>query len=58
MTKFYNNFDAFQKICGDCCGVEDITEKDIREQAATWAEQGDPCSEEMVEAAIKYLKEN
>ena len=57
MKDFYNDTDAFNKICGDCAGIDimEITEDDIRKQAACWAEEGEFCSEEMITAAIRAL---
>lgn len=58
MKKFHSDSEAFDRICGDCTGVDidDITDEDIITQAKSWAEQGEPCSEEMVEAAIRHLE--
>lgn len=57
MKEFYSDQDAFNKICGDCAGVdmEMVTADDIRAQATVWAQQGEPCSEEMIEAAIRAI---
>lgn len=51
--------DAFYKICGDCAGIEmnTITPDDIRKQAGVWADQGEPCDDEEIEAAISYIEE-
>ena len=51
---------AFDKICGDCTGVDlgTITEEDIRKQAEVWATQGEPCTEDEIEDAIAYLNES
>ena len=53
------NQDAFDKICGDCTGIDmtTITDDDVRAQAEVWAKSGDPCSDEMIAAAIAGLHE-
>lgn len=50
---------AFNKICGNCDGVDinDITEEDIQAQAKVWADQGEPFTDEEIEAAIEYLND-
>ena len=50
---------AFEKICGSCDGIDvnDITEDDIRAQANVWADQGEPCTDDEIEAAIEYLND-
>lgn len=50
----YDDTDAFDRICGDCVGVDlkKITDKDIRKAAKIWT--GDEeCSQEMINAAIR-----
>ena len=53
-----NKEQAFEKICGDCTGVDlrEITETDIREQARVWAELGEPCTKYEIESAIRHLE--
>jgi len=54
-----DNQGAFDRICGDCSGLDimDITEDDVRKQAKTWIDDGQPCSDEMIDAAITGLCE-
>lgn len=54
-----NNREQFDRICGDCEGVDvsSLTPDDVRRQAAIWAASGDPCSEDEIEAAIAGLAE-
>lgn len=50
-----NDFDAFDKICGDCTGIDmlTITEDDIRGQAADYHD----ITEDDIQAAIRGLNE-
>lgn len=59
MKEFHDDQNAFGQICGSCDGIDmdELTEEDIRQQAHMWAQQGDPCSDEMIEAAIRALHE-
>ena len=49
--------DAFDRICGDCAGVDiaTLTETDIRAQAQVWRESGENLADDQVEAAIRHL---
>ena len=53
------NKEAFDTIMGSCngIGIREITDQDIRDQAALWAGQGSPCSEGEIEAAVLGLRE-
>jgi len=53
------NIEAFEKICGDCEGlnIDEITENDVRNQAKIWRDSGEKCSKEMEEKALAGLKE-
>ena len=55
----YGEMDAFDTICGDCACVNilEITEQDIRDCADLHAENGEPCGEDMIAAAIRGLRE-
>jgi len=59
MVEYNSNMDAFDRICGDCAGVDilHMTNQDVRDQAHAWCASGEPCSDEMVEAAILGLAE-
>jgi hypothetical protein len=50
--------DAFDRICGDCAGVDmdKVTAADVRAQAAVWTGD-DACTPEEVEDAIRGLYE-
>ena len=52
----YSDADAYEIICGSE-GPEGISEADIMECARTHEESGDPCSEELIEAAIRYAQQ-
>ncbi len=58
-TSNLSNKEAFDRICGDCAGVNfsTINEKDVRKTAEYWNEFDDLCSEELITSAIKGLKE-
>jgi hypothetical protein len=55
--EFYGDQDAFDRICGDCCGVDmfSVTPDDVRETAKMHALNGESCSDEMIAAAIRGL---
>ncbi len=59
MKEYESNQDAFNKVCGDCTGIDmwDVAENDVREMAEQWAANGEPCSPDMVAAAILGLHE-
>ncbi|MDD4275161.1 MAG: hypothetical protein PHG14_15705 [Desulfobacter postgatei] len=52
-----NKKDCFDRICGDCAGVDisTLTDDDIIDQAQVWAESGEPVSNDEINAAIQYL---
>ena len=52
-----NKKDCFDRICGDCAGVDisTLTNDDIRDQARVWAESGEHVSIAEINAAIQYL---
>jgi len=54
-----NKKDCFDRICGDCAGVDisTLTEKDIKAQAQVWAESVEPVTDDEINAAIQYLIE-
>ena len=49
-----NDIEAFDKICGDCCGLDmnKITTDDVKRQCAIYGVDG-----EWIEAALRGLKE-
>ena len=55
--EFDSDLDAFERICGDCCGVniKNMTSSDVKNQAEVWIASGEPCSPELIEAAIRVL---
>lgn len=58
MTNPYTQeqMDAYTTICGSDDPIRlDIAEADVRAQAASWAEQGEPCDEAQIEMAVEYV---
>ena len=58
MGEWFTDVDALERICGDCATVDimEFTPEHIRAMAALWGDHGEPCSEDMIEAAIKGLR--
>ncbi len=61
-----SNKEAFTLICGDCAGVDigNVTKEDVIKMVKYWnelfgvcSELNEVCSEKMLQAAIKGLKE-
>jgi hypothetical protein len=52
-THWFSDQDAFDRVCGDCAGVDvsGLTDDDVRTLAAYWND----CPEDMVEAALRAL---
>ena len=49
------NEQAFEKICGNNVGIQEVTADDIRLMAEQWNAQGETCTDEEIEAAIKHI---
>lgn len=46
--------DAWDRITNYAPTGEEWTDDDVRAQAQVWADNGEPCEPEMIEAAIRY----
>ena len=53
MRDYHTDSEALEIICGDCAGAGNVTEADVRDMAALWARDGDPVSDDMIEAAVR-----
>jgi hypothetical protein len=53
-TPWGTDDDAYTQIMGSDVAPSEVTEDDIRKAADFWAEQGEPCSDGQLAAAIRF----